>query len=193
MLSHYLNEVANREFAERDRELPRMITRIIQEMSSRGVVHSSMTLDAIADLFVDEFLVRCDFLREFVIAHPGLLMTEGVEDLMTAAKVAYQERSSQEREKIASLYDSSTLTVSKALQNESMKGQIKKRLHRSMSDRIDTNNLYVEVAYREISISKAGDGVLILKPSVYGIGIDLKELYRRHLEPMLRWKQRRET
>ncbi|MDR9441061.1 MAG: hypothetical protein RI841_16400 [Halomonas sp.] len=98
----------------------------------------------------------------------------------------YQERSFQERDKVSSLYDSSITRISQSLHNEGMKKQIKERLDQCMEDRIRKNNLYVEVTYREIVTAKeVQSNVLLLQPNIAGFGIDLVQLYRQHLEPLL--------
>ncbi len=186
MLGHYLNEIADREFAERDLEIPRLITRTLQEMASRGITYSTITLDAIAVFFLHEFLTRCDFVKNFVVSHPALLPPDE-SDPIRAAKSAYQNRSFGEREKIRSLYESSTANVSRTLQNESMKEQIKHRAEQAMEERIAKNDLYVEIAYREMAMAKQDrKEVLFLRPNLQGLGVDLKELYRQHLEPLFR-------
>ena len=145
--------------------------------------------------FIDEFLARCDFLKDFVISHPSLIASDDSLDPMTQAKTTYQERSCHERDRVSSLYESSTRTVAESLQNESMKKQIKDRLDSSMENRIKKNNLYVEVTYREIAAAKSVESnVLILQPNISGFGIDLRQLYRRHLAPLLgRSNEQRET
>ncbi|MDI5921354.1 hypothetical protein QLQ86_11210 [Halomonas sp. LR5S13] len=187
MLKHYLKEIADQEFTERNREIPKMTTQVLQEMNSRGITYSTMTLEAIANFLLDEFLARCDFLKDFVVAHPSLLLSENKKDPITFAKTAYQERSFQERDKVSSLYGSSITRIAQSLYNEDMKKQIKERLDQGMEDRIRKNNLYVEVTYREIATAKeVQSNVLLLQPNIAGFGIDLVQLYRQHLEPLLR-------
>ena len=72
MLKHYLEEVSTLEFSERDLEIERSVAKEKGAMNSRGVMNSSMTIQALADFFAAEFRVRCDFLKSFVVSHSGL-------------------------------------------------------------------------------------------------------------------------
>jgi len=69
MLKHYLEELTALEFSERDAGIQKAVTREKGAMNARGILHSSMTLQALAEFFGAEFALRCDFLREFVVTH----------------------------------------------------------------------------------------------------------------------------
>lgn len=57
MLKHYLDQLSNLEFSERNLEIPRLIVQEKSNMAVRGMEHSAMTLQALADFFLAEFCV----------------------------------------------------------------------------------------------------------------------------------------
>lgn len=185
MLEYYLNQIADVEFSERDRELPLLVTQAFQEMNSRGVLYSTMTLQAMSRFFRSELFARCDFLKDFVIAHPHLSDRDPGHDVITVVKNLYQRRAFAEQDKLRQTFDSSTKQVKDALSNDAMKEAICERLFSDFKDRINKNNLYVEVAFRELERAEHTRGhVLILQPNFSGIGVNLKELWSRYLEPL---------
>ena len=182
MLKHYLEQVSALEFAERNEEIPRLVTLEKNSMNARGILNSTITLQAIADFFTAEFLARCDFLKTFIISHSNLLGRSGESDIVTEAKTLFQTCSFSERDSMKLLYTSSVKSISNGLQNEGMKNQIESGFVGSMEERIKKNNLYVEVAYQELSAaSTVQKSVIILQPNIYGIGIDLVELWNRYI------------
>lgn len=182
MLKHYLEQLSALEFSERNAEIPRLITNEKNSMNARGILISTITLQAIADFFAAEFLARSDFLKTFIISHANLLGQSGGTDRVTQAKTLFQSCSFAERDSMKSLYTSSVKSIADGLQNEGMKNQIEKGLVSKMEERIKKNNLYVEVAYQELSAAnEAQKRVMLLQPNIYGIGIDLVELWNRYI------------
>jgi len=181
MLKYYIEQLSILEFSERDREIPRLITREKSHMNARGVLVSTITLDAIANFFAAEFLARCDFLRNFISSHSRFHKNHP--DPVIAAKSLFQEVSFQEKERILGLYRSSTESIRKTLSNQKMKREIEENFIAQMDDRIKKNNLYVEIAYQEIVVTKEHDDrIFILQPNFYGIGIDLSVLWERYVK-----------
>lgn len=183
MLKHYIEQISSLEFSERNREIPRLITKEKTDMNARGVLNSTMTLEAVADFFSAEFLVRCDFLKNFIVSYPHLLGRDSKPDVVTAAKELFQSISFDEREKMKNLFKSSTKSIAESLSNETMKKDIEERFVAKMDDRIEKNNLYVEVAFQEIAAPRANrNSAIILQPNFYGIGIDPIELWNRYVK-----------
>lgn len=183
MLKHYLEQISALEFSERNTEIPRLVTQEKSAMNSRGILNSTITLQALAEFFAAEFLARCDFLKMFVISHPGLLELSKEADIVTEAKTLFQNSSFTERDGMKSLYGSSIKIVNESLSNEGMKNQIESNFEKKMEERINKNNLYVEVAYQEIvAANRAKKKIVILQPNFYGIGIDLRELWNRYIK-----------
>lgn len=183
MLKHYLEQVSALEFSERNAEIPRLVTREKSAMNSRGILNSTITLQALAEFFSAEFLARCDFLKMFVISHPALLERSKGADIVTEAKTLFQNSSFTQRDEMKSLYSSTSKTIGEAIANEGMKSQIESSLVNKMEERIEKNNLYIELAYQEIvAASEIKKNIVMLQPNFYGIGIDLIELWNRYIK-----------
>jgi hypothetical protein len=183
MLKHYLEQISALEFSERNAEIPGLVTQKKSAMNSRSVLNSTMTLQALAEFFAAEFLARCDFLKIFVISHPGLLDPGNEADIVTKAKTLFQNSSFIERDGIKSLYNSTIKSISESLANEGMKSQIESSFVKKMEERITKNNLYVELAYHEIvAANRTKKNLVMLQPNLNGVGIDLIELWNRYIK-----------
>ena len=101
MLKHYLEEISALEFSERDMGIQKAVAREKGAMNARGVLYSSMTLQALAEFFGAEFALRCDFLKEFVVLHSNLCKEQ---DAVTAAKTLFQTKCFEQREKLKASY-----------------------------------------------------------------------------------------
>ena len=183
MLKHYLEQISALEFSERNAEIPRLVAQEKSAMNSRGVLYSSMTLQALAEFFAAEFLARCDFLKMFVISHPGLLGLNNEANIVTEAMTLFQNSSFTERDGMKTLYYSTIKSINESLSNEGMKNQIEIAFVKKMEERINKNNLYVEMAYQEIVVAnQTKKDIVMLQPNFYGIGIDLRELWSRYIK-----------
>jgi hypothetical protein len=181
MLKHYLEKLSSLEFDERDAKIPVLVTKEKGAMNARGVLVSTMTLKAVANFFTEEFLLRCDFLQNFIVSHPNLLNLDSEGDTVTTAKSLFQTFSFAERDKLKILYLSSISTIACSLQNVAMKSEIEQSFVAAMEKRILKNNLYLEIELKEaIAAKPKRKSVLMLQPNINGIGIDLSELWRRH-------------
>lgn len=183
MLKHYLKEISALEFSERNMGIQRSVAKERGSMNSRGLLNSSMTLQAMADFFSAEFQVRCDFLKNFIVSHASLLSQNSESDDVTVAKTVFQTTSFEERDKIKALYQSSIKTIADSLLNGSMSKQIEEAFTSSMEARINKNNMYVEIAYQTmLTIKTSKNPVFLLQPNFNGIGVDLVELWNRYVK-----------
>lgn len=183
MLKHYLEKISALEFSERNLEVQRLVAKQKSSMNSRGVLHSSMTLQAVADFFSIEFQVRCDFLKNFIVSYASLLSQNSNTDAVTVAKTIFQTISFEEREKMKAMYESSVKTIEESLLNCNMSRQIEEALIASMEAHINKNNMYVEVAYQSMATIKSSQNrVFLLQPNFNGIGVDLLELWNRYVK-----------
>jgi len=177
---HYLKQVSELEFSERNAEIPRLITQEKNSMNTRGILNSTITLQALADFFAEEFLARCDFLKMFIISHSNLLDKSKGIDIVTEAKTLFQNSAFSERDNMKSLYSSSINPIANILLNAGMTNQIESGFVNKMEKRIKKNNLYVEIAYKEISAANVTQkNIIMLQPSFSGIGINLYELWNQ--------------
>lgn len=180
MLSHYLDEISKSEFSERNTEIPRLVSEQKNKMNSRGIPFSTETLKAVANFFAAEFNARCDFVKSFLCSHSNML-SQNCDDIITEAKNLFQKVSFSERDRIKILYESSVKSIEDSLSNAKMKKDIKEQLISRMEQRIKKNNLYIELAYKEILAAKGNptNRWLLLQPNFSGIGIDLKEIWNK--------------
>ena len=118
MLKHYLEQISALEFAERNAEISRLVTQEKDAMNTRGILVSTITIQAIADFFASEFLVRSDFLKTFIISHSNLLDRGKDKDVITEAKTLFQDSAFSEQDNMKSLYSSSVESIANALSNE---------------------------------------------------------------------------
>lgn len=179
MLKHYLEEISALEFSERDMDIQKAVAREKGAMNARGVLHSSMTIQALAEFFSAEFALRCDFLKEFVVSHSSLCKEQ---DTVTTAKTLFQTKSFEQRDKLRAAYTVSIRPIVESLSSDFPR-QIEEGLIAGFENRIKKNNMYVEIAYQILESSKhSKNSIVALKPNFYGIGIDVAELWKRYVK-----------
>ena len=183
MLKKYLEQISSLEFSERNLEIPKLVAKQKNAMNARGVLNSTITLTAVADFFAAEFIARCDFLKNFICSHSNLLTQNNDADSVTEAKNMFQNISFAERDKMKTLYKSSVKPVEQTLLNDKMKSDIEQQFLSKMEGCIKKNNLYLEMAYKEIAmaISETSNRWIILQPNFCGLGVDLIELWNRYV------------
>jgi hypothetical protein len=178
MLRHYLEEISALEFSERDAGIQKAIVAEKSAMNARNLLHSSMTLQALADFFAAEFVVRCDFLKDFVVSHRSLCKEQ---DAMTTAKAIFQGSSFQQRDRLKAAYVEAARPIRESLRSD-LPRQVEEGLVAAIEYRIKKNNLYVEVAYQTMAASASAENpIAMLKPNFHGIGIDIGELWKRYI------------
>jgi len=176
MLKHYLEEISALEFSERDACIRQAVTREKSAMNARGLLHSSMTLQALANFFCAEFELRCDFLKEFVVSHSSLCKEQ---DTVTSAKTLFQTKSFEQRDELKAAYMEAVKSIIESLISDFPR-QIEQGLIAGFERRIKKNNMYVEVAYQMLEQAKHVKGpIFLLKPNFHGIGVDVDELWKR--------------
>ena len=177
--NNYLVNISKLEFDERNVEIQQSVTRLKGEMNSRGILNSSVTLLHLSEFFVSEFIVRCEFIKNFIIGHASKLDLTTSDDHVTKSKTFFQHLSTSEKYSIEAMYDSSITQVVDSLQSDHPK-QLRDWLQQRIDNSIVKNNLYVELEFKAISDAKSsGKEILALAPNLYGMGIDLKELWSR--------------
>lgn len=177
--NNYLVDISKLEFNERNYEIQQSVTKLKDEMNSRGILNSSVTLLHLSEFFGSEFIVRCEFIKNFIIGHAGKLDLTTNDDPVTKAKTYFQHLSTSEKHSIEAMYDGSATQVVDSLLGDHPK-QLRDLLQQRIDNSIIKNNLYVELEYKVISDAKSsGREILTLAPSLYGVGIDLKELWSR--------------
>jgi hypothetical protein len=62
-----------------------------------------------------------------------------------------------------------------------MPAQIRELLISRMNDHMKKNELTVEFEYRAYQSMESQNDILMLRPNISGIGVDLKELWNRYM------------
>ena len=183
MLKHYLEQLSECEFSDRNIEIPKLVAKQKNAMNARGLLNSTITLTAVAEFFAAEFIARCDFLKNFICSHSSMLTKENDTDAITEAKKMFQNFSFAEREKMKNLYKSSVNPIEQSLSNDKMKNDIEQQFISKMEACIKKNNLYLELTFKEITAAKSQqpNRWIILQPNFCGLGVDLIELWNRYV------------
>lgn len=183
MLKHYIDEISSLEFSERNHEIPKLVAQEKGRMIERGALNSTIALEAVANFFSAEFLVRCDFLKAFIINHPNLLSNNNDIDVVTNAKAIFQNASFHEKNKMSELYKNTTTEITESLLNCKMIQQVEDSFLTKMEMQIKKNNLYIEIAYKEIALANNNKNhAIIFQPNIYGIGVNINELWGRYFK-----------
>jgi hypothetical protein len=177
---HLMSKIVEKEFSERNFEVRRQVVNIKGELSARGILNSSITLQKLSEFFEEEYLARCDFIAEFIINQIGKIDLNSCSDPVTDAKAKFQNLAFVERDNVKATYEESANTIEKSLLNSSFSTQIAETLSDSMERRIEKNNLKVELEYKSfVSATADKREILLFSPNLNGIGVNLKELWYR--------------
>ena len=180
--NNYLVGISKLEFNERNHEIQQSVTRLKGEMNSREILYSSITLQHLSDFFGSEFIARCDFIKNFIVGHVGKLDLTISNDLVTEAKTLFQRLSTSEKQNIEAMYDGSATQVVGSLLGDHPR-QLRDALQQRIDNCIIKNNLYVEMEFKSVNDAKSSNKeFLILSPSFYGMGINLKELWNGYFK-----------
>ena len=159
---------------------PSSVTRLKGEMNSRGILNSSITLLHLSEFFGSEFIVRSEFIKNFIIGHAGKLDLTTSNDHITQAKTLFQRLSTSEKHSIEAMLDDSASQVVKSLLGDHSR-QLKDSLQHRIDNSITKNNLYIELELKAINDAMSSKKELLtLSPSFYGMGVDIKELWSRY-------------
>jgi len=179
MVFDELNKYLQYEFAERNHEIQLSVTRLKGESNARGLLNSSITLHNLSEFFFTEFCARADFIKNFIVGYAGKLDLKSCKDPITVAKTLFQHLSSAEQDQLTRAYDEAVSQIANALQS-SFPMQIRDHMTQGMETHIQKNNIYVELEYKVCNEAKAsGKELFFLTPNIQGVGMDLKELWKR--------------
>ena len=89
--SHSITQISKYNFAPRDIEMQKAITKIVQEMSSRGLLHSTITLQKMAEFLTEEFKCRCTYIKDLLLNSIPNFDYKKVNDPTGKIKTFYQE------------------------------------------------------------------------------------------------------
>ena len=166
------------EFSSRDRDIQSSVTGVKQQMNARGVLHSTIAIQSLADFFVAEFRARINLIAEHAIS---ALRSDGatiqISSEAQAGLALFRLLATEQLEVTRRAYDGSTEAILTSLQSK-MPDQIRTEMVERMDDLMKKLDLAVELEYK-LSVSPTKE-LLTLRPTIYGVGIDLKELWKKY-------------
>ena len=171
-----VREILKLDFDERDREIHASVLGIKQEMINRGLIVSTMSAQSLAEFFFAEFKVRIDSIAERSLW--ALRSDDAMVDLngVPAGRALFQTLANDQLTRLLTAYDSYVAPIVAPLQSN-MPVQIRDRLVERTSGYMRRIDLAVDLEYK--SHAGAAKEVLTLRPTIYGVGVDLKELWKR--------------
>ena len=175
--SLHAQQILSLEFSSRDRDIQSGVTSVKQNLNTRGLLHSTMTLQSLAEFFLAEFQARLELVAEHAIS--GLRSEGASSPGSTGVAVGVELFRSVAKEQLAALrnaYDESAKTVVASLQSN-MPDQIRTDLIERMDTHMQKRILSVELEYK-LAANRPNE-MVTLRPTIYGVGIDLKQLWKR--------------
>lgn len=173
-----IRQVLLSEFRERDLEIASSVSGIKEQMHARGLGRSTMTLRSLSEFFVAEFKARLDSIADRCV---WALRLAGAQDLKNGVPTGVALFQDEAREQLAHLeatHDRSADAVVSSLQNSNMIKELRNWMIERMKNHLERTEVALNLEYMA-----AADGpkeILALKPTFYGMSIDLKELWKRY-------------
>lgn len=176
-LSSQVQEILALEFSSRDRDIQSSVTGVKQKMNARGLLQSTVTIQSFADFFVAELRARLNLIADHVIS---ALRSDGASSPGSTGAPAglalFRSLAAEQYEIMQKAYDGSAEAIVTSLQSN-MPDQIRNEMVEKMNELMKKLDLAVELEYK-LSANPSKE-VLTLRPTIYGVGIDLKELWKK--------------
>jgi hypothetical protein len=175
--STLVHQILELEFTGRDRDIQSGVTSVKQKLHARGVLNSTMTLQSLSDFFLAEFQARLDLVADHTMS---ALRTDGASVTgSTGPPMGVELFRSLAREQIEAIrraYDGSVEAIVASLQSN-MPDQIRTDLIERLQTNMQKRGLVVELEYK--LAANPSKELLTLRPTLYGVGIDLKEMWKK--------------
>ena len=163
------SEVAHRilalEFTDRDRDIQAGVTCVKQQLNARGVLHSTMTVQSLAEFFLAEFEARLQHVAEH--ATSALRSDDASIPGSTGAPVGvelFRSLAVEQLDVIRKAYDGSAEAVVASLQSN-LPDQIRSNLLERMHTEMQKRGLAVEREYK-LAVNQPRE-MLTLRPTIY--------------------------
>ncbi len=173
----YLYQILALEFADRDHEIQINSVRLKGEMTARGILNSTITLGNVADFLLAEFKARCGLVAEHVVGKLAVLKPTDGSDKTSHGVPIFHSVASDQLAHLGKTYDSIAEPIAAPLQS-GMPAEIRQHLMQRMSDHMKKVELTVELECK-VADSMGAKEIFALRPTFYGVGIDLKELWKK--------------
>lgn len=171
-----LTRILALEFGDRDRELDTSAVRLKGKMNARGVLASTLTLQELSTFFVAEFKARCDLIAQHIIGKIGTF--KQTEASSKRWLDLFRSESEEQLARLAAKFEAIAAPISSSLQS-AMPDEIRNVMLQRMRDHMQRNDLMIELEDKVATAMKPQE-IFALKPTVYGVGIDLRALWRRY-------------
>ena len=175
--SVHAHQILALEFTGRDRDIQSGVTGVKQKLNARGALHSTMTVQSLAEFFLAEFEARLQLVAELI---SSALRSDDASNLgITGAPVGvelFHSVAAEQLNAIRNAYDDSAKPVVASLQSN-LSDQIRTDLIERMHTYMQKRSLAVELEYK-LAANQPKE-MLTLRPTIYGVGIDLKELWKK--------------
>lgn len=173
----YLRQILALEFGDRDHEIQVNSTRLKGETNARGILNSTVTLGNVADFLLAEFKARCGLVAEHVVGKLAVLKPPDGSDKTSHAVPIFRANATAQLAHIERTYDSIAEPIAASLQS-AIPAEIRQHLMQRMNDHLKKVELTVELECKAVD-SMGKKEVFALRPTFYGVSIDLKELWRK--------------
>ena len=171
-----LTRILALEFGDRDHELDASALRLKEEMNARGVLTSTMTLGELSNFFVAEFKARCDLIAQHAIGKIGTV--KPAEGSGKTPLDLFRSESKDQLARLTAKFDAIASPIRSGLQG-AMPDEIRRTMLQRMQDHMQRNDLMVELEHKAATAAKPNE-IFALKPTFYGVGIDLRALWKRY-------------
>ena len=180
-IESYVRQILNLEFADRDQEIQINVRRVKADMAARGISTSTITLNHLAEFFLGEFRARVNLIADHAIRRIGIVKEQQANDATAQIVALYKQLASQQFVLIERAYEDGASTIQATLLS-SMPEQIREVLSKRMTDYMMKNELTVEYESKAYKDAESQKDILLLRPTFFGMGIDLKELWNRYMK-----------
>lgn len=175
----YVRQILALEFSDRDHEIQVNTTRVKANMVARGLMNSTITLNNLSDFFLAEFKARIDLVAKCAVEKTKALKPAKGHDKAIDSVALFKAIASEQFSGIESAYNENAAPIAASLQS-GIPTQIRQQLTHRMNSHMKKNELTIEFEYK--AAGNAGPKeILALRPTFYGVGIDLKELWNRYM------------
>ncbi|AMC35034.1 hypothetical protein [Janthinobacterium sp. B9-8] len=174
----YLRQIMGLDFGDRNHEIQVNFVRLQEEMIERGMLNSTITLRKVADFFLAEFKARCCLVEAHVVGKLAVLKPADGGDKTSYVVPIFNSVVMEQHAFIEKTYDSIVEPITACLPG-GMPAQIREQWVQRMNNHMKKASLTVEFECKAAD-SMGTKELFMLRPTIYGVGIDIKELLRKY-------------
>lgn len=174
----YVRQLLTFEFGDRDHEIQTNVVIVKSEMNSRGLLNSTMTLTNLSAFFLAEFKARVNLIAQHAIGRVGTVKVAEGQDKTTKGIGLFRAIASEQYTHIEKSYDAAAASIVVTLLS-GMPMEIREHMCQRMTAHMKKSELAVEYEYKTAEDTGPKE-VFVLRPTIYGVGVDLKELWNRY-------------